>query len=248
MKKSKMVSEKDSLTQNALDILPYALKFYGDRYKSIIMNTLAHTKIYELDSENKEEIVESLIEKNVTINEKDENIEGFYFHNDDLEYGYDHIVVVRKNKDRLKQKLSLTHELYGHAVLSNIKPYIEENGHIFKRNGLAKMEQLKDNEFNIMINEGIVEYITEEIIKLYNPKYKGVKSSRFYNKSMNIAKILFEFIGKDKMLELLLLNKGNINDMFNPNDLKEWDMLASELEKDDIFVDDYVSDFIGRNK
>lgn len=248
MKREKVVTRNLSLTQNASDILPYALEFYGDKYKSIIMNTLAHTKIYELNSENKEEIIEKLIEKNIKINKDDKNIEGFYFYNDDLEYGYDHIVVVRKNKDKQSQDLALTHELYGHAVLSNIKPYIQKEGIIYKRNGVAKIENESNNQLNIMINEGIVEYITEEIIKLYNPKFKRIGTPKMYNRSKDIAKLLFEFIGKDKMLELLLLNKGDINSMFNPNDLKEWDMLAEELEKSDPFITEYELDLIRRNK
>lgn len=248
MRRIQVVSRNFPLTQSASDILPYALEFYGDKYKSIIINTLMHTKIYELDSENREEIIEKLIEKNVRIDKNNKNIEGFYFHNDDLEYGYDHIVVVRRNKDIRSQELALTHELYGHAVLSNIKPYIEENGIIYKRNGLAKIEDSDNKQFNIMINEGIVEYIAEEIIKLYNPKYKCIRTSKMQNDAINIASLLFKYIGKDKMLELLLLNKGDINNMFNSSDLKEWNMLAKELEKDDPYIVEYASDFIRRNK
>lgn len=244
--KRKIISNSVFLYESVLEIMPYALDFYGDKYKRIVDSAIKHSKILEWDSKTKKELINEATGKNIINDIKGGN--GFYFYNEKMEEGYEHIIAVKKTQDFQEQKLVLAHELFGHAVLSERKTYVKENNNIYQRNGIAKVNYFNKNDVsNIMINEGLVEYIAEEIIKMYNPDYRYKIFSTKYCQLISIARILFDVIGKDKMLELLVLNKGNINELFNPDDLDEWNSLSKEIAKDDSHIEDYILRLIRRN-
>lgn len=248
MEKFKISEGNVVLTNIAKELLPYAMKFYGNKYKSVVDSTLKHACIYELD----ENVYNHFIGKNNACSKEksDKNSEGFYQLNDKLMEGYNHIIAVRKKRNIEKMIPVLVHELFGHAVLSEMKPFVMENGNLYIRNGIARiLYSDKRVKYNIMAQEGMVEYITKEIMKLYNFKYDVDRHyNGYYGNSTIFCQTLFEIFGKEKMLELLVLNKGNINNLINPNNLSEWNEISNELEKVEPSLSIHVMNLIRRNE
>ena len=209
---------KVDLYNRATEIMPYALEFYGDKYRKTVLETYRHADIDFLVDETKK------------------GREGTYSYEDYLDGNYHHIIRVKNNPELLDTVL--THELFGHAVLSNNKPFIKKDGILYRRNGLCLVRYDDPKEkINLMLNEGIVEYIANEIKRYYTK----INYPRNYIDSINIAIILFGIYGKDKMLDILINNKGDFRD------LDFFDDMSRELDKDNPDMSEYVLKLVRRN-
>lgn len=248
MKKFKISEGNVVLTNIAYELLPYAMKFYGNKYKSVVESTLKHTNIYDLD-----EYVcnHSSCKNGISSSKKaDKNKEGFYQLNDKIIEDHNHIVAVSKKHNIEKMIPVLVHELFGHAVLSEIKPFVMEDGNLYIRNGIARiLYSDKKIKHNIIAQEGMVEYISKEIMKLYNQNYNADRHfNGCYGNSTIFCQTLFEVFGRDRILELLVLNKGSINHLINPDDLSEWNEISKELEKVEPSLSIHVMNLIRRTE
>ena len=61
---------------------------------------------------------------------------------------------------------------------------------------------------------------------------------------------MFKYIGKEKMVELLVQGNAVIEKIFDKNNVYSWRSIASELEKNQkgIDIDDHLDGFVKRYK
>ena len=148
--------------EEALRIMPYAIEFYGSKYKHIIEEVLDHTEFKILDDD------------------ANKHRQGGYFYKI-IGMDFTHEIAMRNIEDPLYRQAILTHELFGHAVLSHEQPFTKIDGTLYIRNGICLRKCFGDEKsINLMANEGMVEYIASHIMKLYEPSYK-IRSKLFIN-------------------------------------------------------------------
>ena len=198
-----------------------AIKYYGEKYKDIILATVKETLFYEW----KENQTESEVFYEITGNKEDEEelidyeeescdeIGGeFYIHEKDNDE-YDSIIIF-KNKYLKDNYHYLVHELYGHAVYSHINPIIYENNIKYHRNGICYIDCEGNDVYNETINEGFVEDATKNIMKLANLEPYWLEH---YFKSKQAADIIKRNIGHEKLYDGLILDKEDIAAIYNEN-------------------------------
>ncbi len=254
MNKIKTLKGTSLLSDIAIELYPSALKFYGDKYKFIIDDTLNRTVLYEWTKESPIEIIRDITKENVKPNqiksliEKEQTTFGFHYLGQRLFTGIEHFVVAKPvpNKDELRAILA--HELYGHAVCSDYNTYVRNEGHLCLRNGIILANLKSDDLINNQAGEGMTEYIAMQIMQIYKPSFKRPKNQYSYNDGVEVASQLFKYVGKEKMLELLALGKGSIENLFDKENVYSWRGLASELESKEPDVDEYLDKFVKRYK
>lgn len=235
------INRKLTLYESALEILPYAIKFYGDKYKNVVEDTLNNAKLYEWHDETKSEMIKKILGIDCEVDEKKAYTLGFYYYDKEARNGCNHIIAVRKVYELDKIKEVLAHELFGHAVLSEKCPYLKtESGIIYKRNGLALMSNSKNDSHNIVINEGFAEYISASIMKLYNGDTKLPLLPYNILLSFALANAMFDCCDKEKLLDFLIYNKGNISEIYDSTNLAEWQTICEELTKEEPVISPYI--------
>lgn len=238
------ISKKIKLTELAGVLLPYFIQFFGHKYIDVIVSTFKHSLIYEWNKETKENLV-NLIGYHCKLQK---NINGFMCkkNSDSDEYN---LIVINGKQSSDEKLFSLIHELT-HAIISEIDKYIIKEDVLYERNGISLINYNNKNDcYNVIINEGIVEYITDCIVKSYCPNIKLRKcESKYYGNAKEFAKILFETFNKEDILDILIFNKGSINMLYYPNDYKEFNEVSKELDKDDPFLSMYIHKLKIRNK
>lgn len=162
----------------------------------------------------------------------------------------EHFVVVRNLSNKDEMRAILAHELYGHVVCATQNSFVTNDYYKCFRNGIS-FERIKTNELiNDQANEGMIEYIVGQIMHIYNPKYARGKNLYIYYHAVELAKLMFKYIGKEKMLELLVQGNAVIEKIFDKNNVYSWRSIASELEKNqkEIDIDDHLDGFVKRYK
>ena len=213
---------KIDLYKRAQDLMPYALEFYGDKYKSVVKDTFSHSDI---------DIMNAIEAETFT-----STIKGYHSYRDDINGNYKHVIRVKDEPKYLDT--ILVHELFGHGVLSNKRPYVTKNGIVYIRNGIQLTDYTDHSKiYHKTLNEGIVEYIANEIKALYQKRDLSFCSFEAYN----IARLLFEIFGKEKMLKLLITNKGDLS-----KELDFFDEMSRKLDERDSDMSTYNLKLIRR--
>lgn len=241
---SNIKGNKD-LNDMALELYPSALKFYGTKYKETIDLAIKNTILYKsnnadiigfLTYELKQENIRNIPDL------KNSNFPGFYSKSNNLnEPAY---IIIKDDSPKIMKHI-LAHELYGHAVCSEHKPIILHNGLPHIRNGIQFCNTINSMFINNNSNEGLIEYIALNIMKCYNQSNESMSD---YKDSLIVATQLFKYIGKDKMLDLLVLNNGNIELLFDEENPNSWKNLSKKLENNNSDFDDDLDSFIKRYK
>lgn len=256
MDKVRVASGTNLLSDLSLELYSSALEFYGDKYKNIIDETLNRTYLYEWTNQSllnimcqitRSEIKPSQIKKQL---EKENTTFGFHYLNKRFLVGMEHFVVVRNLSNKDEMRAILSHELYGHAVCSTYNNFVTNDYHMCSRNGICFERLQTDDIINEQANEGMIEYIALQIMHIHNSNYKRDNNKYTYNHAVEAARQLFKYIGKEKMLELLVCGKDNIENLFDNKNVYSWRSLASELEKKptEIDIDDHLDGFVKRYK
>ena len=244
------------LSDLSLELYPSALEFYGDEYKKIIDETLHRTYLYEWTNQSFLDIMCQITRRAIKPSEvqkqldKEKTTFGFHYLAKRLFVGMEHFVVVRNLSNKDEMRAILAHELYGHAVCATQNSFVTNDYYKCFRNGIS-FERIKTNELiNDQANEGMIEYIAGQIMHIYNPKYAREKNLYIYDHAVELAKLMFKYIGKEKMLELLVQGNAVIEKIFDKNNVYSWRSIASELEKNqkEIDIDDHLDGFVKRYK
>lgn len=221
-----------------------AIDYYGQEYEKIILDTITNISFYEWQANQNilevyKDIRESVLslEKKIYLNQKKDSIEGIFFEEEQ--------VVVYKNALLKRNYHTLIHETLGHAVFGHLDRKIVINGQNYHRNGLKlRNANLVKDEY---INEGFVELATNNIMKqasLYNPNYNN------YENTLLFAWILTDILGKKKIYDHLILNKGDIRKDFDENlDITDsfynWENTSFIIDKlyNTIYIPEYPFNF-----
>lgn len=256
MRKIRVVNGSTILSDKAMELYPYAIQYYGDKYKSIVDSALDKTIIFEWHNEPKEEVFRQTTGIKVSAGNfnntqiKEGSVNGFHISNIIPNFGIQHVVAVKLIGNTDDVSAVLAHELYGHAVCSEKNPVVPKNGMLFNRDGINISGLMTKKVYNEQANEGMIEYIAKNIMSLYKKGYSRPGNAWVYNEAVIVASIMFKYIGKEKMLDLLTLNQGAIEDLFDSSNPESWANLALELEKkhNKIDIDDHIDEFVKRYK
>lgn len=219
------------LADYATKLYPCALEYYGRKYRSVVDKTIEKSVLYGWTNETANEIVCNIL--NIECADKNEkicseNVDGFYFLNLKSRNNLERVSVVKIYDDFIFTTMLLCHELYGHGVISMVKPFKCFGNYLYIRNGISIEQRINGERklINNMLNEGITQYITEEIMKIYGYNC----SNLIYRKEVQIAKILFDTIGKEKMLKILVESKGCISSLFNTDDRDDFYEFSNKID------------------
>lgn|GEM_PF-3521767 len=256
MDKLKVAHGTTLLSDMSLELYPSALDYYDDKYKKIIDETLQRTYLFEWTNQSFLDIMRQIVGPNLKASQVQKQIEkekttlGFHYFAKRLFVGIEHYVVVRNLSNKDEMRATIAHELYGHAVCATYNSVVTNDYHPCFRNGIS-FERKRTNELiNDQANEGMIEYIAGQIMHIYNPDFKRSKDLYVYNHAVEVARQMFKYIGKEKMLELLVLGNGTVEKLFDKNNIFSWRSLSSELEKDknEIDIDEHLDGFVKRYK
>jgi len=256
MDKLKVVNGTNLLRDLSLELYPSALEFYGDEYKTIIDETLNRTYLYEWTNQSFLDIMRQITRRDVKPSEVQKQIEkekttfGFHYLAKRLFVGMEHFVAVRNLSNKDEMRAIIAHELYGHAVCATYNNFVTNDYYMCSRNGIS-LERIKNNELiDEQANEGMIEYMASQIMHIYNPNFKRAKNLYTYGHAVEVARQMFNYIGKDEMLKLLVLGNGTIEKLFDKDNVFSWRSLSSELEKNqsEIDIDDHLDGFVKRYK
>ena len=240
---TKNLSGNQKLIDISLELYPYALKFYGEKYKEIIESTLANTELYQwngIDFKNflKEEL--NLSATNVSNDQTKNNLYGVHIQN--FNRPKKNSIIIRESSYMTTKHL-LAHELYGHAVCSEYSPIVLHNDFPHERNGIHLTNFINKEQLNIFSNEGIIEFIALNIMNLVDKYYIGKK---YYINEVDVASVLFSCIGKDKLLDLLVKNNGNIETLFDDKNSDSWQIFSRKLDTINYNIDKELTLFKNR--
>lgn len=256
MNKIKVAHGTTLLSDLSLELYPTALEYYGDEYKKVIDETLQRTYLYEWTNQSFLDIMRQITRSDVKPSEVQKQIEkekitfGFHYLAKRLFVGMEHFVVVRNLSNKDEIRAIIAHELYGHAVCATHNNLVTNDYYTCFRNGI-NFQRIKTNELiNDQANEGMIEYIASQIMHIHNPNFKREKNLYTYGHAVEVARQMFKYVGKDKMLELLVLGNGTIEKLFDENNVYSWRSLSLELEKkqNEIDIDDHLDGFVKRYK
>jgi hypothetical protein len=176
-----------------------------------------------------QDIIGEKLPSDYIIDEYNYYTEALYLDNETTNNQRDQIIIF-KNKLIKENIHSLVHELYGHAVFGHVNYNVIKDGKEYNRNGLA----LDDNygqTFDEFTNEGYVDSFANMIMKTAGMEEKlnnAYKFSRFF------ANIGIQYLGKETVLDHLILNQIDIRTEYNKGTTKdEWQEASTLL--DDIF-------------
>ena len=207
--------------------LEAAIKWYGDKYEDIIVDTIHRVNFYNWQdnqsfSDVKREILGSSYIEGSSIKDgmNEQMNKGFYFVNT-TNGKYDKIVVCQEEKLRHDYNV-LVHELYGHAVMGNVDEVIYLNNEEVIRNGIRLFSSKSKHILNNWANEGFVEYSAENISRMAGVSIDK-KTMYNYVLTMRLAALAIDIIGREKVFDSLILNEGIFKDEYNKGlEYDEW--------------------------
>ena len=241
-------------TKRKLDVLlEGAIKFYGSNYESLILDVVKNTGFYESDGKyNEKEVLEYLSGNNKTKISKFSSynkIASFYLQKSVIEGKKSSIVATPIIKTDYDYHI-FAHELFGHAICGKINPTIATKDELYKRNGISLTTRKKD--YYDLLNEGFMEVIASSIVEQNKHNIKDISSINYLTARYCATKI-FDTIGKEKMLKILVYYKYNIERIYNydskTNELKLLDKLL-ELElktRDNPIINGFLNTRIEQN-
>ena len=217
-------------TKRKLDVLlEGAIKFYGSNYESLILDVVKNTGFYESDGKyNEKEVLEYLSGNNkirISKFSSYNKIASFYLQKSVIEGKISSIVATPIIKTDYDYHI-FAHELFGHAICGKINPTIATKDELYKRNGISLTTRKKD--YYDLLNEGFMEVIASSIVEQNKHNIKDISSINYLTARYCATKI-FDTIGKEKMLKILVYYKYNIERIYNydskTNELKLLDKL-----------------------
>lgn len=225
------------LNDMALEMKEYATMFYGKEYKKLIDQVYEKTSAYEYtDNDTFTEILSELTGKKEE--ELDEfvkkylnDINGFFIKQGDYRWFIKNTyntILIKNDGNFLQMKENLCHELYGHSVCSINRPSTKIGGIYYFRNGIAYNSSDR-RELNRIANEGFIELFATLMIQMKNPEY--VLNKENYRKAVEVASIIYEIEGHEKLVDLMVKGKGDISKVFYKENPAEWYKLAYYLDR-----------------
>ncbi|MEE3343205.1 MAG: hypothetical protein VZS44_03855 [Bacilli bacterium] len=196
-------------------ILDYAIDFYGNKYEKNVLDTISEVKFYEWeDNQTEADVIYDITDGKV--DEKDEEDEyydtcGFYFLNVKNENECDKIVAFR-NKFLKENYHFLVHELFGHAVFSNVDPIFFLDGVLWERNGIAFLCDKDNIRYYEYLNEGFVEDVVSNIMSNARLEYDFLEH---YLYAKQAASVIRRHIGHENLYDSLILGNIDLRDMYN---------------------------------
>lgn len=222
--------------------LEAAIKWYGDKYEDIIVDTIHRVNFYNWQdnqsfSDVKRDILGSSYTEGSSIKDgmNEQMNKGFYFVNT-TNGKYDKIVVCQEEKLRHDYNV-LVHELYGHAVMGSVDEVIYLNNEEVIRNGIRLFSSKSKHILNNWANEGFVEYSAENISRMAGVSIDK-KTMYNYVLTMRLAALAIDIIGREKVFDSLILNEGIFKDEYNKGlEYDEWKIISKLV---DGFYDKYM--------
>ena len=228
----KYVSDAINKTLNS------AIKYYGEKYSDIILNTVNETLFYEWeDNQTEADVMFDINDGYVDYNEEDGcELGAFYYLKIKSSDEYDKIVVFR-NKYMKDNYHYLVHELFGHGVFGYVDPILlDDCDNIWQRNGVALVDYENANIYNMNLNEGFVEDATFNIMNLAGLRPRWFN---YYFETKTAANVIKRYLGCEKLYDSLILNDGDIACMYDEGtNVEEFFQLS-------MIIDNYMN--IGRN-
>ncbi len=253
MEKLQIIKGKVSyLTENVQVLLDGAMKYFGDKYQDVLLETIQNVYFYEQDeNETKQEVLEELT-GNILLPEQ---CEFLWAHNDHVSFYFlnpisnkrtDQIIIYRKVPN-LKLQKSLSRELFGHAVCGHLERYVNKNGKQYQRNGIAL--SCGNAQHHMIASEGFMEFISSRVLEYSHILMPNLMISSSYRIAYMNAEFICDNVGKEKVLDHLVLNKGNIIAEFNkPVDQDYFGKLEEMSEKGYLKYQKYLGILCSQNR
>ncbi len=206
---------KDTVTTKLINsILPSAIAFFGEEYKEHIISTIENIKFYEWKrNESLKSVLEKIdgrkySEKEVQAFTRFGTVEGFCHNGTVVVYKREHIA-------------TLIHELFGHAVCEVKHPTIIIDNQVYNRDGIALYPDDCDGiqGYNIGLNEGFMEWITSNILRIYynNPNYRlQYRSHTLYSILEEFAEMVAKRVGNKAVFSQLIDGEFTIFKALSP--------------------------------
>jgi hypothetical protein len=213
------------------EMLEPTIKCYGDKYAKIVLDTVKKAYFYEWqDNQTALEIIEEVtgqIQDDSLLSQYDDSIAALYLANEITKNRRDHIIIFRNKL--LKENIhSLVHELYGHAVFGQVNYKVFLDGKEYNRNGISLVDNYGTG-YDIIANEGYVDEFASMIMRIAG---KAPEHSNSYALAKVFANTGITILGKETVLDHLILNQTNIKDEYNKGATKdEWQEISDILEE-----------------
>lgn len=202
-------------TKRKLDVLlEPALEFYGSKYESLILDLVSNTYFYEADGKYSEQDIISYLcgtKKIRTSNFNTPNQRPAFYLRQSSGNGYNNIVVTPNIETDYDYHI-FAHELFGHTMFEIYDAIIERNNQVYGRNGISLTGRKKD--YYDILNEGCVESVASSIVRLNKHQIKDISSQKYMTAKYCSDK-MFDVIGREIMLEILVYNRHSIEDEYN---------------------------------
>lgn len=239
MENLKIINGNGKATKEKVNILlDAAIEFFGSKYENVILDVIKDAYFYEWSNNQSANDVIDEITDNKSIIEAppifscSKDPEAFYFLNRNKSKRFDQIIVSHPDLSDRDYHI-MAHELFGHAVCGKINVFVRKQGKVYQRNGVAISNDTKSK--NDILNEGFMETIATEIIQRTDRRIQDSSSSN-YSEAKKSSDMIFSTLGKEKVLNALVFNKGNLERKYNfGSSRNEWKKLNSLLEKELLF-------------
>ncbi len=191
--------------------------FLGNRYHSLVFDTISQLYFYEQDEhQTLKEVLEELTGKIISKREYEETIgqeddTAFYFLNLPNQEEQDQFILYRKSSLEKRQK-SFAHAL-AHAICGYVDPLVIEDKELYVRNGISIENQYQEK--HRIASEGFIEMISYGILEKMGVPLTPDMIHLPYMVAYGNAKFIYDELGAQKVMDCLLLNQGNIIDKFN---------------------------------
>ncbi len=158
-------------------------------------------------------------------------------------------IVITTNKGGNEDYHIFAHELFGHRVCQEFERYVEIGDKVYNRDGVNLSSEDED-KYNL-INEGFMELIASDIIR--NSKNNIIdKKSLEYLKAHYCSRVITKYLGYEKILQMLVYNKYNLEDEYNSINKNELNKLEKLLnlefvKRNNKTINKYVNKKISKN-
>ncbi len=233
------------ITKRKLDVLlESAIEFYKPVFKEnsekILLDIISKTDFCEL---NNEYITKEFMNNFV------DNICYFspYMKGCCFRIG-DKNILITTNEENNDYHI-FAHELFGHRVCREFERYVEIGNKVYSRDGVNLFN--KDEDKYNLINEGFMELIASNIIKHSKNNIIDNKSL-IYLKANYCSRLITYYLGYEKILEILVYNKYNLEDEYNSTHRNELNKLEKLLNLDletrtNKTINEYINKKIDKN-
>lgn len=204
MEKVNVLNTNGELTNHIINtLLDSALEFYKG-YEDIVMKTIREVSFYELgEKESMDTVITILTGYCVKEGTHKGNLGVFlYPRNPMIDSGYGDVIIYRANAERHVYH-TLAHESFGHAVCGREARLVKKNNELYNRNGISLKDIYSNEEYNIYLNEGAMDFIADSIVR--NIGIKVRTSDEYAAAKMSCASI-YNYIGRNNFLDALVLN------------------------------------------